>query len=137
MHTFRSWLMGAKWTNNVPLKILSVFPGGTIIKPDSEWLVKVAFNREPEDARPAVRFETQDGKQEIPLVRISEREYQALMPPFTGECRYAVCAENRHTEYFTNIPNRSSSGTSHSGRRTKRRNCFRISGNGLCRKERS
>lgn len=101
MHTFRSWLMGAKWTNNVPLKILSVFPGGTIIKPDSEWLVKVAFNREPEDARPAVRFETQDGKQEIPLVRISEREYQALMPPFTGECRYAVCAENRHTEYFT------------------------------------
>ena len=32
MHTFRSWLMGAKWTNNVPLKILSVFPGGTIIK---------------------------------------------------------------------------------------------------------
>ena len=101
MHTFRSWLMGAKWTNNVPLKILSVFPGGTIIKPDSEWLVKVAFNREPEDARPAVRFETQDGKQEIPLVRISEREYQALMPPFRGECRYAVCAENRHTEYFT------------------------------------
>lgn len=101
MHTFRSWLMGAKWANNVPLKILSVFPGGTIIKPDSEWLVKVVFNREPEDARPAVRFEIQGKKQEIPLIGVSAREYQALMPPFTGECRYAVCAENRHTEYFT------------------------------------
>ena len=100
MHTFRSWLMGTKWADNVPLKILSVFPGSTIIKPDSEWLVKVVFNREPEDARQSVRLEIQGEKQEIPLVRISEKEYQALMPPFSGECRYAVCAENRHTEPF-------------------------------------
>ena len=99
--TLRSWLMGAGWTSSMPLEIRSLFPGGTIIKPGAEWVVKVVFNREPEGESPSVRCIIGKETQSIPLVAISAREYQALMAPFSGECRYAVEAENRRTREFT------------------------------------
>lgn len=99
--TLRSWLMGAGWTSSMPLEIRSLFPGETIIKPGAEWVVKVVFNREPEGESPAVRCIIGGKRQNIPLVAVSAREYQALMAPFSGECRYAVEAENRSTKEFT------------------------------------